>query len=651
MTQVMLTSMAWVAFAQTDSSLHTSVAYGGALSIAPSIVSAALLLPGFSEECGLLNNGQGISYRGSLMVEFPLSRALALQLRPSATIVETRLQDPIPISLPVARVDGSVVEGAIDQRLDLHRFDVGLGVHLRSPVLSRLSIVAGAMLEHTLSSSATHRQIAITPDDLLLSNNRRELVLDEGDLLDYTPLKVSVEGGASFDLPLAPGATLSPEFLASIPLTSESRNGSLRTISLRMGMSLRFRPPPAAPPPPPPPPPLLATTIRTSPPVVAVTITEYDSTEFLPLLNQVFFSEGSDAIPSRYQLISQEKSVRFDKSDSLLRYGTALDVYYHVLNIVGRRLQEQVGATLTINGYRNSRERDVRLGLRRAEAVRRYLVSVWGINPRRLSVTGNALPPNPAREVSMEGFEENSRVELIASDPNITRPWVRIHTQGIATPSRLVFFPRVESEAGIEGWSLEIVQQESEPWRVISGAGSPPDSIVWSWRSDEGEMPAYPLQLAYRFAVRDRSGQKSTTPFSQINVAYESSRQPLEHRENDSIVDNYSLLLFNFDRPEVTPSDAELLKAISSGIGSGARVRFIGYTDSLGDASHNRVLAAARARDAVRIFRSLVPGDVVIIVDEERGGEWERFPFTTPEGRSHCRTVFIEVRTPVKRDG
>ncbi len=650
----MLISMACVAFAQTDSTRPARrLSFGAAASVGPTRINAALVLPGFSEECGLLQSGSGLVVRAGGLIELPLGDALGLQVRLLLAHVTARLQDPIPIAFPLARDDGAVVDGRIDQRLDLTRFDLGLDLLAQVPLLPRLSLLGGLNVDRTLSLIATHQQVAVSPGDLLLSNNRRELILNEGELLGAAGVVVAAAAGIAYDFPISSRGTLSPELMVGIPLTSETSDGDLKSIQLRFGGAIRWTTPtpPIVVPPPPPPPPAISATLRTHPPVVKVKITEYDSTEVLPLLNQVFFDEGNDAIPVRYHLVDKEGSLLFDKNDSLLRNGTALDVYYHILNLVGMRMRENVGATLKINGYRNGRERDGRLSMRRAEAVQRYLIDVWGVAPRRLVVNGGSLPPNPAREVTNEGFQENARVELVASDPRVTGPHVRIHTKGVATPSSVVFYPRVDAEAGIREWAIEIVQRDSLPWRRIASNGSPPDSIVWLWRSDRGTMPSYPLQLAYRLTVIDNAGQKKASDFTPIDVAYESTRQQLGHQENDSTVESYSLLLFNFDRPEVTPGDRALLEAICRGgnIGSGARVRFVGYTDSLGDASYNRTLAAERARDAARIFRSLVPADVQIFIDEEHGGEWERFPYSTPEGRSHCRTVFIEVRTPLER--
>jgi outer membrane protein OmpA-like peptidoglycan-associated protein len=381
-----------------------------------------------------------------------------------------------------------------------------------------------------------------------------------------------------------------------------------------------------------------------------VRIDEYDSVEALPVLNQIFFAEGSSRIPERYRLLDREGATVFTRD---LLTGSALDVYYHMLNLIGKRLQEIPSATLTLNGYRNSRESDPRLGAMRAESIRRYLVDVWRIPQRRIMVRGGALPPNPARENAEEGFEENARVEILSSDPNITKPHYRRHIQRVANPPGVTFYPRAVAEAGVGEWEVE-VSQEGAPWKSFAGTGALPDSIVWDWRGDRRELPHLPMRLSYRLKVVDSIGQVRTTESTPIAVNYRSVGQKMEHRVNDTTINIYSLLLFNYDSPRLSPGDQELINAITgtSDVTPRSIIRFTGYTDSLGDEEHNRQLANTRAAEAARLFKATGPQGVSIIVNQE-GGELERFPYTTPEGRSHDRTVIIEIRTPVevKKDG
>ncbi|MDB5036032.1 MAG: putative outer rane lipoprotein [Chlorobi bacterium] len=652
----MLLSMACAAFGQNDSASAKSAplwyvgGFGGFLT---TIERVDLTVPGF-DECGTFRkNGAAIGAGGTVLVEFPITRWLSFQARPGFVSTAGRFREAIRGDHPVALLNGEIVPAEIDQQLDFTTVSLGLSALLRWAVTGGLRAQGGIALEHQIRATQEHKEIAISPADLLFGNNSRELGLTSGTIFKAPPLLLGLEAGLAYDLPISAHSTLSPEISAIYPLTSRATNGDWRTITFRVGAALRFgigrpevpvrhdtvdtaRVPQASPPP------LLATSITTDPASVTVRIDEYDSTEVLPLLNQVFFAEGSAALRDEYRQLTPLAANTFTRA---LLLGSALDVYYNFINLIGLRMRETPGATLTINGYRNSRESDPGLALRRAERVKSYFTDVWNIPSRRIVVAGGGLPPNPAKELSREGLEENARVEILSSDPNILGPHRRRHVQRIATPPAISFFPHTVAEAGVARWNLQIYNEDRGMWRTFGGIGSHPDSIFWNWRSDAGDLPDLPMRLRYKLSVTDNTGHDTATDARPIDVTYQAAHTSLEHRERDTIIESFSILLFNFDSPRVSPSDQELLRAIAAGVRHGANVRFVGYTDSLGGVEHNRALATQRAREAARIFQKLVPRDVSIVVDEH-GGERERFPYATPEGRSHCRTVIIEVRTP-----
>ncbi len=650
--------MACSAFAQPDAAAQQRPAplfhfgiFGG---IGPTLQRTDLTIPGYGPDCARLLRGSGTGWWAGLLGELEVQPWLAVQLRLGADVHNGALSARYSGD-PIGRQDGQIVTATVDQVVEYDALDSWNALLARAPLIGRVNALAGVSLGRGVSSVETHKQVAIEPEELLLSNNRRELVLQSGRLYNRSVLLAGLVVGASFDLPIGHASALSPEILATIPLNNRTPDGSWRSFSLRAGASLRFGIPRAdtARPLPPLPqdtapqkrPPTLVTDVVTEPRVVGVRIDERDSAEVLPLLNQIFFAETSAELRREYARLTPSETGGFSNANLI---GSALDVYYQLLNIVGRRMRETPAATLVINGYRNGREQEPGLSAARAETIKRYLADVWKIAPSRLKTRGAALPPNPARESSAEGYEENSRVEIVPSDPNILAPILRRHVQRTATPPAITFYPRALAEAGVDRWQLETEERGKGIWRTFTGYGKLPDSIVWDWRSDRGELPSLPMQLGYRFTVMDSAGHSTTTDIADIEVDYQSVSSKLEHRENDTTIESYSILLFNFDSPKVSASDAELLQAISDAVRSGAHVRLVGYTDSLGEESHNRELATERAREVARLLGRMLPRDVELRVDEENGGEYERFGFGTPEGRSHCRTVIIDVRTPTR---
>jgi flagellar motor protein MotB len=158
------------------------------------------------------------------------------------------------------------------------------------------------------------------------------------------------------------------------------------------------------------------------------------------------------------------------------------------------------------------------------------------------------------------------------------------------------------------------------------------------------------MNLSYLLSLKDSVNQDTLSNSVIIKVNYDSLKFKLENNRNDTIIENFSLLLFDYDSPKISPSDKILLKAIASRIVDNAIVTIIGYTDSLGAEGYNKNLAISRAKETLKYLKILVPKNVIFSVDEINSGEFERFSYNSPEGRSHCRTVIIDVRIPIVRN-
>lgn len=616
--------------------------------------SGQLAIPDYAD-CARFSSGSGAAIAGGGLIEFqPAVWSPLLQLRIGVAPFSGTFTHTFDAG-PIRAADGQLTRAIIDNILDATRLDGVMDLSVVAPIAGRLRGRAGLGLQTAINQEYRYSQRAVSPPNLLLAG-RRQQQIQQGGIFAASAFTARLSGGVGYGFPIGERSWLEPELSVSYSLTSLVGGNDWRSLQLVAGGALRFGfpaelppPPPPdtlrVPPPPPPPPPLpaLAAAIRTNPDTVRVSIEEQDSIETLPLLNQIFFAEGSNLIPERYRQLEPQAVEGFGNAQLI---GSALDVYYHLLNIIGMRMRRTPDAILTITGHRNGGETEPRLARQRAESVKQYLVEVWRVPSRRIRVVGGGMPASPASEAMPEGAEENARVEITSSDLNIIGPVIRRHIQRIATPPSITFYPSVVAEGGLAQWSLDVLEQSSR-WKSFAGGQQQlPDSIVWEWRNDRGELPSLPMQLQYALRVTDSTGANAATPLRQIDVAYTPLR---DTPQNDTAIENYSLLLFNFDSPTISRSDMALLKAIIAQTQSGAIVRLVGYTDSLGDDNHNRQLAIQRANEVAKIFRSLAPKTVSVVVDESACGERERFPYNTPEGRSHCRTVMIEIRTPTSK--
>lgn len=623
--------------------------YGG---IAFTTDNVNLVLPGYSPDCGLLESGSGGGWDAGGVLDIPFLPWLTFHgrlglSRTTGTMRHTGATFPIR-----SEITGDLVSGRVDEVVDYKATGIDATVSGSTRLFRDLHGEAGLGVWVRLFSDQTHSQEAVEPEELLLVNNSRRMELPSVNLFPYQPVVPVASLGLRYDLPIGEGSILSPEARVSYPFLSWTNQGGWRSLRFTAGASVRFGFPGSRPEEPfpqlpdtlPPRPPTLIADMLTAPEVVNVQIAEYDSTDWVPVLNRVFFAENQATIPRRYRELGIEETFTFSTADLT---GPTIDVYHNVLNIIGFRMQRSPDVTMTVTGYRNGRERDPELGLERAKAVKEYLTETWDIFPQRLDVQGAGVSPKAVPERSPEGFEENAIVEMVPSDLNIIIPVQRTYILRVANPPSITFYPRAISEAGILDWKLE-VKGEDAPWKTFSGEGRMPDSIRWDWTSDSGALPSLPLVLRYQLSVRDSALGVAETELTPIPVTLSTVRHKLEHKEQDTLIESYSLLLFDYDSPKISSADRELLEAIAAGVQPNSIVRFTGYTDSLGNAERNRKLAFQRAENAAEIFRGFAPKEVRIIVNPN-GGENERFPYTTPEGRSYDRTVVIEVRTPIIR--
>ncbi|TNE35373.1 hypothetical protein EP342_01720, partial [bacterium] len=73
----------------------------------------------------------------------------------------------------------------------------------------------------------------------------------------------------------------------------------------------------------------------------------------------------------------------------------------------------------------------------------------------------------------------------------------------------------------------------------------------------------------------------------------------------------------------------------------------VGSTDFLGERNYNNELSQNRANNVAKYINTLLP-DVKFKKVIGVGSENPKFDNSTPEGRFYCRTVLIEVKTPIK---
>lgn len=457
-------------------------------------------------------------------------------------------------------------------------------------------------------------------------------------------------------------------------------------------------------------------------PIQSLRVEEFLANTMHPLLNYVFFEQNSATLPLRYSRLAKEQARRFiDKMaaeknsqeknvfERQFSNQSTLEVYRHVLNIIGSRLRAHPEATLTLVGCKASKEKfnpteqflynprvfapvntstqatwtqttastpakssttqsistqtltqtllpttqanarltttgDVRLSEARTLAIKSYLVNVWGITEDRIKTTFRALPDKPSTEATPDGVAENRRVELFSNVPAITDVVVASDTLRAVIPPLVRFRTNALSQVPLTAWQLNVSQKarrEVQVLKEIAGIGKPQERVQWNTAQENNTAPKLTLPVQYALNVQDESGASvvasSSLPVEVISIAKKRASKTV-----DKEVNTFGLLLFDFNRAEISEQHTNILNIVKQRMNASSKVTIVGFTDRTGNALTNKTLSLQRATVAAEALQRT---DALV---EGRGSDGLLHDNTTPEGRFYCRTVNILVENVVK---
>ena len=352
---------------------------------------------------------------------------------------------------------------------------------IRFNLFNDLSLLTSLQLGFAINSKLTQSEQITQPLDAVFPNGssiRNEF--NEIDIPDLSSFRVALDLGFSYDLPLnkTQSFIFSPEAYYSLALSNNVKSVNWSMSSFNLGFSIRYGRG-------------VKEVVELAPidTVVVKEIVEIKDTiqelkldlditakglnnndeelsnvvllkveEFLryrshPLLPYIFFDKNSKEIPKRYRSITRNETNNF--SESTFFADSTLEVYYNLLNIIGKRLRQKPDAKIELMGTNSkSGSENIDLSKARAESVKEYLVLVWQIDEKRISTKAMDLPIKSSNNNRQEGKEENQRVEIISSDPSITT-FVEIQdTLRNSTPPSVRFFPKVKPDSLVKAWRV-----------------------------------------------------------------------------------------------------------------------------------------------------------------------------------------------------
>lgn len=376
--------------------------------------------------------------------------------------------------------------------------------------------------------------------------------------------------------------------------------------------------------------------------------------ESFPLRNYVFFDGGSAEIPNRYESLTKAEAAAFEEeqlqevqpASMTGRSGRQMAVYYNILNIVGDRMTRSPGTKISLSGASG---KGAEHGKARADAVKKYLVDVFGIEGSRIATDGREKPKIPSEQPG--GTKEldllragDQRVDIESTSPEMMiqvgggphymmRPVQIVAVEPDPLDSH-VLFDVIDAQALLTSWSLEIKDEQGK---------------LQNFGPYTGERET----IAGKTILSDRaSGDYKVVMVGQTKsgkvVKQENSFQLASEVDSLREAIRYSIL-FDFDKSQTVASYEKFLtEVVTPLISDSSTVIVRGYTDVIGEADYNLILSHERALEARGILDTALmkSGKRHVKVQTFEFGEMpDKAPFEndSPEERFYNRTVILDI--------
>ncbi len=613
--------------------------------------------------CPTFTSGDGTGIAIGALVDYPVDYKWHINGRVSYSVYNGLLSK---VEETTVLVDGVSRQGEFEHTLDIGLstlgFELGAGYRIIDYLFGHASVRAGFPMTKTYDQ----KEEIVNPSDrgTFLDSTRVRNVFS-GDL-ENAAMQLAFNVGISYELPMNRRRSflIAPEVFYSYWFTPVVSGKTWGVHTIRAGLSLKYKQPP--PPPPPPPPPLDPPNPEKLPEPVKppelnasvyavkvdssgkenknfnIRIEDFISLNMRPLLNYVFFAEDSSNIPDRYIRLNAKDTAKFDLKK--LQNLDAVQTYYQVLNIFGKRLNENPKERITLigcNSNSGNEKGNKELSKARAESVRDYLRDVWGIDEKRMRISARNLPRQASRSDEEGPDAENRRVEIVSRGNVLGEPVMTTDTLRILSTTRLKFYPVANSAFGIKEWKLQAIQGK-KVLKEFSGNGNIPASLDWVINQKDTNAPKNYANVSYTLSVSDSLGQKITTKKKWLSVEQITIDRKRLERKADKEFEYYSLILFDYGKSKLGREHRKVLNFVKNRFNGDASIVIYGYSDRIGDEDDNKKLSERRARSASRMLG--IPNARV----EGLGESQLLYDNDLPEGRFYCRTVRIEVITPVK---
>lgn len=367
-------------------------------------------------------------------------------------------------------------------------------------------------------------------------------------------------------------------------------------------------------------------------------IEEVETIESFPLLPYVFFEEGSSDI-NKTGMNFLNSAYTEDFTLQKLPWNT-LGIYSDLLNIIGRRMTDKPGSKITVTGCNSGLrgDNDLNLSEKRANAIKGYLVDTWGIDKSRIQVKKRSIPEKPANIDVVDGQIENQRAEISSNDFTLLKPIELKENIRHSSPPVVMINPEIESEAALKSWTVEVKQQGQKlrEWQYSSA----PKQIKWN--VEEKPIPELNTPVEINLTAYNEFNHSDTDSLG-LKLTQRTIKKKRFELKDDKIIERFSLILFDYDKADITPNQKDILQLIKQRIKPESKVYISGYADRTGEPDYNRELASRRINEVQKIIK-VAPEK---LESNPVGSDILLYNNDLPQGRGYSRTVQIVIESPV----
>ncbi|MBX3043235.1 MAG: OmpA family protein [Candidatus Kapabacteria bacterium] len=168
------------------------------------------------------------------------------------------------------------------------------------------------------------------------------------------------------------------------------------------------------------------------------------------------------------------------------------------------------------------------------------------------------------------------------------------------------------------------------------------ESVDWMLDEDKRSIPVLDKPLEFTLTAYDIKSNKAVSDKGIIEIEQITVQKKRTSGVADKQIDNYSLILFDFDKSDISFNNKEIIGFVKSRLNADSKVEITGYTDRTGDDTYNKRLSERRAstvngelKHKGSTFKGI--GKEILLYDND-----------FPEGRFYCRTVNIRVENEIK---